>query len=53
MSKTAIVAVMVVLVVIVGAGAFYGGMKYQETTMRNSFASRFDGGMGGPEGAQG
>ncbi len=47
--KKALVPILVVLIVVVGAGAFYGGMIYGKSQSKSAIGQRF-GQMGGPGG---
>ena len=52
MNKT--ISIAAIIVVLVGAGSFYGGMKYaqnQAATSRQQFTQQFRGGSGGAGGA--
>lgn len=47
------IVITVVIVILVGAGAFFGGMKYQESKATGSNTARqFQGGMGGRQNGQ-
>lgn len=41
------VIITVILVILVGAAAFFGGMRYQKSQTRSQFASQFGGASGG------
>ena len=47
--KKALVPILIVLIIVVGAGAFYGGMVYGKSQSKSASGQRF-GQMGGPGG---
>lgn len=47
------IAIAVIIAVVVGGGAFYGGMKYAQSQAASQVATRGQGGFGGGAGGQG
>lgn len=49
-SKNNMVAIIIAIAIVMGAGGFFGGMQYQKSQVRSAFAGQFGGAQGGPRG---